>query len=195
MFSKLNVSRETLEKFEVYETLLKKWQSHVNLVSRSTLDDASERHFLDSAQLFGFIDQAESRVCDLGSGAGFPGAVLAIMGCTNVTLIERDRKKCSFLRAVSRETNTSFDVFEGDVKDYPHKADYITSRALASLRDLLLLSSGLIQPSTTCLFLKGQKLDGELKEIDGLIGVTASKKQSITCKEGVVLQLKDIIFK
>ena len=190
-----DVSRETIEKLKIYEGLLKKWQSHVNLVSNSTLNDIWARHFLDSAQLFHLISNKDSLVCDLGSGAGFPGAVLGIMGCSNVTLIERDRKKCSFLRSVSRETKTPFKVFEGDIKDYSERPAYITSRALASLSDLLALSKSLIAPQTTCLFLKGGQVDLELSQLNSSIEMTAVKKQSTTSKEGVILQLKDIVFR
>ncbi len=190
-----DVSRETIEKLEIYEGLLKKWQSHVNLISQSTLNNVWERHFSDSAQIFDLISNKDAFICDLGAGAGFPGAVLAIMGCSNVTLIERDRKKCSFLRSVSRETKTRFNVFEGDIKDYLEKPDYITSRALASLSDLLFLSKPLITLKTTCLFLKGAHVDQELSEIDSSVGMTVLKKQSTTSKEGVILQLKDIIFR
>ena len=191
----LTVSRETRDKLTIYEALLKKWQPRLNLISSTTLEDIWERHFLDSAQLFDLVSDKEARVVDLGSGAGFPGAIVAIMGCSNVTLVERDRKKCSFLRTVSRETGVSFNVFEGDVRDYPEKADYITSRALASLGDLLTLSRSLIAPQTTCLFLKGIQVDKEISELTSGIGMTVLKKQSITSSEGVVLQLKDIVFR
>ncbi|HBN22569.1 MAG TPA: 16S rRNA (guanine(527)-N(7))-methyltransferase RsmG [Holosporales bacterium] len=194
MLSPLNVSRETIDKLKIYEALLLKWQPHLNLVSKTTLKDIWERHFLDSAQLFDETSNKNLFVCDLGSGAGFPGAVLAIMGCKNVTLIERDRKKCSFLRSVSRETKVTFSVFEGDVKDFLHKADIITSRALAPLKDLLLLAEPLVKPTTICLFLKGNSIDTELKEVPFDIKMNVSKKQSITSSEGALLTLKNIVF-
>ncbi len=195
MLSSLNVSSEIIEKLKIYEALLKKWQPHINLVSGSTLNDIWNRHFLDSAQLFDLISERDSKICDLGSGAGFPGAVLAILGCSNVTLIERDYRKCSFLRSVSRETEIQFEVFEGEIKDYPYQADFIISRALAPLNDLLIISKLLIKPKTKCLFLKGRQVDRELKEIDSKIRMTVLKKQSIVSKEGVVLELTDIVFK
>lgn len=194
MLSPLNVSRETIQKLEVYEALLLKWQPHLNLVSKTTLKDIWHRHFLDSAQLFDEISNKEASVCDLGSGAGFPGAVLAIMGCKNITLIERDHKKSSFLRNVSRETKTSFSVFEGDVRDFPHKADVITSRALAPLKDLLLLAEPLVKQSTICLFLKGNNVDAELEDVPPNLKMKTSKKKSLTSDEGCILTLKDISY-
>lgn len=194
MLSPLNVSRETIHKLKIYEALLLKWQPHLNLVSKTTLKDIWQRHFLDSAQLFDEIPQKDLAVCDIGSGAGFPGAVLAIMGCKNVTLIERDRKKCSFLRSVSRETNVKFSVFEGDVKDFPQKADIITSRALAPLKNLLVLSEPLLKTDTVCLFLKGNNIDFELEDVPSELKIKVSKKKSITSSEGCILTLKDISY-
>lgn len=194
MLSPLNVSRETIDRLKIYEALLLKWQPHLNLVSKTTLSDLRQRHFLDSAQLFSEVPNKNAVVCDLGSGAGFPGAVLAIMGCENVTLIERDKKKCTFLRNVSRETNVRFSVFEGDVKEFDKKADIVTSRALAPLKDLLRLAEPLIKPTTVCLFLKGNSVKDELKDIPLGMEMTSLKKQSISSKEGRVLILKNIFY-
>lgn len=194
MLSPLNVSRETINKLEIYEALLLKWQPHLNLVSKTTLKDIWQRHFLDSAQLFEDVLDKKLALCDLGSGAGFPGAVLAIMGCENVTLIERDRKKCSFLRNVSRETKTKFSVFEGDVKGFPHKADVITSRALAPLEDLLQLAEPLVKSTTKCLFLKGTNVDSELEEIPSDLKMKVLKKKSLSSDDGCLLILENISY-
>ncbi len=194
MLSPLNVSRETIDKLKIYEELLLKWQPRLNLVSKTTLSDIWRRHFLDSAQLFSEIPNKDASVCDLGSGAGFPGAVLAIVGCENVTLIERDKKKCSFLRSVSRETNAKFSVFEGDIKEFERKADIITSRALAPLKDLLLLADPLIKPTTVCLFLKGNNVDSEIADIPENLKMTLLKQESLSSKEGCILTLKNIFY-
>lgn len=186
----MDFSPDVYNKLKIYEKLLLMWQPHLNLISGSTLDTIWDRHFIDSAQLFDLIPDKDSSICDLGSGAGFPGAILAIMGCKNITLIERDHKKCSFLRSVSRETMGGFEVFEGDVKDFSHKADVITSRALAPLGKLLDLSKPLLKSSSVCLFLKGEKADLELQEIDQKI--TVSKIPSLTSKGGVILKLSNI---
>ncbi len=99
-----NVSRETLEMFKVYARLLREWQKTINLVSESTLQEIDIRHFLDSAQLFKYLPQKPVKLADMGSGAGFPGLVLAMMGAGEVHLIESDVRKATFLREVSRET-------------------------------------------------------------------------------------------
>jgi 16S rRNA (guanine527-N7)-methyltransferase len=91
------VSRETIERLSAYAALLVKWQARINLVSASTLEDLWRRHMLDSAQLLPLLPEGTTSVIDLGSGAGFPGLVLAILGIPEVHLIESDQRKCVFL--------------------------------------------------------------------------------------------------
>ena len=88
-----NVSRETYDKFRVFEATLIKWQRSINLISKSTIKDIWFRHLLDSAQLYPFISNIKGNIFDFGSGAGFPGLVLAIMGHKKICLVESDQKK------------------------------------------------------------------------------------------------------
>ena len=158
------VSRETLEKLSLYVDLLQKWQVRFNLVGPSTLQNIWRRHMLDSSRLFPYITKGIGSVLDLGSGAGFPGLVLSIMGLPNVVLLESNRKKCGFLKEVIRETACNTTVFNGRVEEYSklHSAQYVTSRALASLDDLLIMSHPLLASSGSCLFLKGERYEEEL---------------------------------
>ena len=94
------VSRETYEKLCVFQKILIKWQNSINLISKNTLENIWERHFLDSAQLYEFVRGVEGNIIDFGSGAGFPGMVLAIMGKKNIHLVESDHKKCVFLKEI-----------------------------------------------------------------------------------------------
>src|SRR5258706_10017837 len=91
-----NVSRETIGRLEAYHQLLLKWQPKINLVGDP--ENAWERHFLDSAQLIEFLPDRTVKLLDIGSGAGFPGLVLAIMGMQNVHLVESDQRKAAFLK-------------------------------------------------------------------------------------------------
>ena len=100
----INVSRETIERLERYAALLIKWNKTVNLVGRSTIADLWRRHMLDSAQLFPYLPKSAGRLVDFGSGAGFPGLVLAIMGAPDVHLVEANARKCAFLREAARVT-------------------------------------------------------------------------------------------
>ena len=135
-----SVSRETLEKLQQYHTLLLKWQEKINLISPTTIPAAWERHFIDSAQLAPLLPEDVQAVYDLGSGAGFAGMVLAIVRPDiEVTFIESDAKKCSFLGAVSRETGTKVTIrnerIEATVSALS-APQIVTARALASLADL-----------------------------------------------------------
>lgn len=132
------VSRETMEKLEVYEALLFKWQKAINLVGPLTLDDAATRHFFDSAQLFRYVENVDCRLVDLGSGGGFPGMVLAMLGVRDVHLVESDVRKATFLREVARATETAVTVHDMRAEDCQiADIDVLSARALAPLKDLL----------------------------------------------------------
>jgi 16S rRNA (guanine527-N7)-methyltransferase len=157
------VSRETLDKLVLYGELLKKWQNSVNLVGKATLDDLWRRHMLDSAQLFPLIPPACRRLLDMGSGAGFPGMVLAIMGARGVELVESDQKKALFLREAARATGTEVTVHGCRIEDMaPEPADVVTARALAPLDRLLPWVAPFMGPQSIGLFPKGVDVEREL---------------------------------
>ena len=134
------VSRETEGRLRTYQARLAKWQERINLVSPATVKDSWERHFEDSIQLLPLIPGKVRTLYDLGSGAGFPGLVLAVARPDiSVTLVESDTKKCAFLSAVSRETGVAVTVentrIEAATRVLP-PPDLITARALAALEIL-----------------------------------------------------------
>ena len=166
----VNVSRETLLRLQKYEGLLRRWNPKINLVSPNTLDHAWTRHFLDSAQLLSLAPQRARVWMDLGSGGGFPGAVVAIMAAEampemNVTLVEADQRKAAFLRAVSRETGVGFTVIPRRIEDVPPmNADVVSARALAPLRRLLAYAEPQLSSGGVALFPKGENVQSELDE-------------------------------
>lgn len=160
------VSRETICHLEIYKTLLETWQKKINLVSASTLSHTWERHFEDSLQLLPHLPQTKSTLIDLGSGAGFPGLVLAIcrQETLDVTLVEADLRKCLFLENVSRETFLRVTVLRSRIESLSGiKGDVITARALAPLSDLLEYAFPLMKKTSTCLFLKGKEVEKEIE--------------------------------
>lgn len=165
-----NVSRETFDKLKHYQSMLIEWQSKFNLVSSSTLDDAWNRHFLDSVQLFQYIPNQAKVLYDFGSGAGFPGMVLAIMANEKmpdlqVSLIESTTKKTLYLNAVKSETNTNVTILNDRIENLQlPKADVITSRAMASLTELLGYAYKFCKKESVCVFPKGKKYAEELSE-------------------------------
>jgi 16S rRNA (guanine527-N7)-methyltransferase len=153
-------------KLDLYDILLRKWQKTINLVSPATLNDLEARHFTDSLQLADLIPPTAKRLYDIGSGAGFPGLVLAMARPDLlVTLIESDQRKCVFLQTVSRETGTPVKVENSRIEHLTLPApDVITARALADLTTLLEMTQGwwTSWPDCTLIFPKGANADEEV---------------------------------
>ncbi len=187
------VSRETLARLQAYADLLVKWNRSVNLVGRSTLPDLWRRHMLDSAQLWPLVPAHARTLVDLGSGAGFPGMVLAIMGAGGVHLIESNRRKCAFLRTVGRATGTEVTIHAKRVTEVtPFSADVIVSRGLADLPSLLDLASDFTSEHSILLFLKGRGANLELTEAAKRWNMRWQKIPSRTDSDGWILRVEAI---
>ena len=188
----LNVSRETINKFQLYLTLLKKWQRRINLVSNSTLADAWRRHILDSGQLAAYYPPQTRQILDVGSGAGFPGLVLAIMGGVTVDLVESDQRKAVFLSTVIRELGLPANVHNQRIEVMPNlRPDVITARALAPVPKLLNLIETQMSTECVCLFLKGESVKDELTNLQSYSTIVATTHPSLSGSTGVVLELKN----
>lgn len=178
--SAFSVSRETLDRFALYEDLLARWQKTINLIAPKTLPEIWHRHFADSAQLYPLIPHQARRLVDLGSGGGFPGLVLAILAAGDparaspetrlaVTLVESDTRKAAFLRETARALGIAVDILSSRIESIHKSAnlqpiDVITSRALAPLPRLFDLMAPLFGPGTTALLLKGRTVVREVDE-------------------------------
>jgi 16S rRNA (guanine527-N7)-methyltransferase len=190
-----SVSRETLARLQAYADLLAAWSARINLVARSTLDDPWRRHFLDSAQLLPLIPAETRSAVDLGSGAGFPGLVLAILGVPGVELIEADSRKAAFLREVARITGAAVTIRGCRIEAVtPHPVDALTARACAPLDRLLTLGQRFIGPQTTCLFLKGDRAEEELTKAGKAWTMTVSRHPSRADPGGCVLLLQQVVL-
>ncbi len=195
---KYNVSRETFLKLKEYENLLIEWQAKFNLVSNSTLDDAWNRHFWDSVQLFKYIPDSAKVLYDFGSGAGFPGMVLAIMAnektpYLKVKLIESTGKKTMYLNEVKQKTSTNVEIINDRIENIkPEKADVITSRAMASLVKLLEYTKGFCSKKTICIFPKGRKYQEEIDEARKKFNFDCQIFDSEVSSEGKVLIISNI---
>ena len=178
-----DVSRETLDRLERYAALLEKWNRAINLVARGSLADLWRRHMLDSAQLWPLLPPPQGRaprsrprrILDLGSGAGFPGLVLAIMGIAEgdveVHLVEVDQKKAAFLREAARIAEAPVTLHVQRIESLaPFPVDAVTARACAPLSRLLDYAAPFLrhyqsgEPAPVGLFLKGRDVDRELTE-------------------------------
>ena len=185
------VSRETMTALETYAVSLESWNRTVNLVGRRTIPDLWQRHMLDSAQLASLIPEgnpSQRRIVDLGSGAGFPGLVLAIMGLGKVHLIEATQRKARFLNAVIEGTGANAEVYTRRIEDMPAiEADLVTARALAPLTALLGYARKFCGSDTLCLFPKGRKAAQELTEARKAWNISVTEYPSRSDSEATVL--------
>lgn len=189
------VSRETLARLERYVEVLAKWNSTLNLVSRASLDDVWQRHIVDSAQLWWLRAPNVERWLDLGSGAGFPGMVIAILAAgeetpVRVTLVESDQRKAAFLRAVARECAVDVDV-QCERIEYlaPVGADSVSARALAPLPQLLEWVNRHRKSAGTALFPKGRTVHKEIEAARSEWTFDLVLHPSRTDQEGVILEI------
>ena len=193
------VSRETLDRLQVYADLLIRWNARINLVAASTVNDLWRRHFLDSAQLAPLIAARRRslgrapRIVDLGSGAGFPGLVLAILDCGDVSLVESNRKKAAFLQAVAQETATRVRIHARRIEACQAlDADVVTARALASLEKLVDLARISAAPGGIALLSRGKGWERELTRLPESLRLKMKPFPSRTDPDSVILELVDL---
>jgi 16S rRNA (guanine527-N7)-methyltransferase len=188
------VSRETLARLEAYAALLTRWSARINLVGRDTLADLWRRHILDSAQLWPLLPEPTRSLIDLGSGAGFPGLVLAIFGVPEVELVDADSRKCAFLREAARAVEVEVTIRACRIAAVPpHPVDVVIARALAPLDRLLDLARPFLGAGSQCLFLKGVRAEEELTLARKDWTMVSSRYQSISDPRGVVLRLQRVV--
>ncbi|MCC7271104.1 MAG: 16S rRNA (guanine(527)-N(7))-methyltransferase RsmG [Alphaproteobacteria bacterium] len=187
------VSRETLPRLDAYLELLRRWNQRINLVAAATLADPWRRHLLDSAQLLPHATAARGPLGDLGSGAGFPGLVLAILGREQVTLVESDQRKCAFLREAARIADAAVTVVNARIETAtPLRAAVVTARACAPLAALLGYAHRHLAPGGVALFLKGQNMVAELEDASRSWVYGVESWASLADPQGKVLRLRDI---
>lgn len=159
------ISRETQARLDAHLALLRRWNAKINLVAKATLAEAQSRHLADSAQLAPLIPDGARTLVDLGSGAGFPGLVLAILRPDlAVTLVDSDARKIAFLREAVRETGAgNVRVHHGRVEALTlPPPDILTARAFAPLESFLSVAAALIGPDTLVILPKGKSWQSEI---------------------------------
>jgi 16S rRNA (guanine527-N7)-methyltransferase len=188
------VSRETLARLKAYADMLEDWNARHNLVAKSTLPDVWQRHFWDSAQLAPLIPPDARTLADLGSGAGFPGLVLAAMlPDVAVTLHEATTKKCMFLRAAAERMGLHVAIDNARMEDLPPRAfEVVTARACAPLPKLLEYAHTFLGPNSVCLFLKGQNVGPELTEAAKCWNMKLSQVPSQTDPSGAIVIVREL---
>ena len=159
-----NVSRETFEKLERFAALIVETNRSQNLVAATSIPELWERHILDGAQLYG-VANSRGNWCDIGSGPGLPGLVIAIIGDVPITLIEPRRLRAEFLRhAIDQLSLTRVVVEQKKVEQVSGRYDHITARAVARLGKLFAMANHLAHEGTRWVLPKGESVKSELDE-------------------------------
>lgn len=190
-----NVSRETFIKLQTYAASLAQAQKTLNLVSKNSLPDLWRRHMLDSFQLKNYLPKSCKSITDIGTGAGFPGLVLAISTGLPTRLIDSHARKGQFLRRVINLTNAPAEVITERVEVLETESDRIsvdilTARALAPLDQLCEMADFL--GAQTCLFLKGRRWKEELTRAEKHWTMTLETFRSCTSDEGRILRITNL---
>ncbi len=195
----LNDSREIVARLDAFAALLLQWQAATNLIAPSTIPELWTRHIADSLQLLPLAPEARHWV-DLGSGAGFPGMVLACALAERpgavVHLVESNRKKAAFLREAVRVTDVPAKVHALRIDDFvdgsQESVEIVTARALAPLDNLLAMAYPLLKRGATALFMKGQDVDAELTAASKCWTMDTALIHSTTDPGGRIVQVRSI---
>lgn len=194
----VDVSRETIETLRSLEAIVRRWSPTINLVSHSSLTGLWERHIVDSAQLFQFIQSSSRNWVDIGSGAGFPGLVIAILAREKhpplkVTLIESDQRKATFLREAARQLSLSCDVISQRAEVAPSLgADILSARAFSALSSLLPIAERHLEPNGVAIFPKGKSWRDEVEDARKGWSFRLDAVKSVSDNEAAVLVLREI---
>ena len=189
-----DVSRETTARLALHLDLVRRWQTRMNLVGPRDLADPWRRHVLDSAQLARFIPAGAARIVDLGSGAGFPGLVLALLGGDagpRVDLIESNRRKAAFLDMAIRETGARARAVCARIESRPvPPAPAVTARACAPLARLLAWARPLLAEDGVAILPKGRRVEAELTAARRDWKMTAVRHPSLSDPGGAILTVR-----
>jgi 16S rRNA (guanine527-N7)-methyltransferase len=192
-----DVSRETVARLERFERQFRHWSARINLAAPSQLDRLWERHILDSAQLVRFAPETV-RWLDIGSGGGFPGAVLAILlsdrSSFHIDLVESNRKKAAFLKTALADNGcaTVHPVRIEQAYALVEAPEIVTARALAPLPDLLGLAAPWLAAGARGLFHKGRDYVSEIEEARDAWRFDLVEHRSMVDGEGRILEIRNL---
>lgn len=176
-----------------YLDILTKYNAHTNLVGKSSLVEPWISHVLDSLQVLPFIKNKNASILDMGTGAGLPGVLLSICGCSDITLMDSNGKKINFLKLINSKLELEFKPILGRLEKANNiKFDYITSRALANLDKLFTYSQKFLKKNTVLIFLKGKTVNEEINFVKKNWVFDMDIKQSISDIRGQLLIIKNL---
>jgi 16S rRNA (guanine527-N7)-methyltransferase len=189
----LGTTDAMLAALTAYVETLERWRKKINLIGPASVEEVWRRHVLDSAQAWPLILDPKQPVLDLGSGAGFPGLVLAILGADDVTMVDSDQRKAIFLREAARGAGVNPRIipqrFNAALAGEQRRYGVVTARAVARLDGLLPILEKALQPDGYALLHKGAQADGELTEARKSWTMQSTAYPSITGGGGVLLKI------
>ena len=187
------VSPNQIKSLEEFILLLLQENEKFNFIGKSTVDNAWERHIVDSAQLLKFIDNKNTKFADFGTGAGFPGMVLSILGVKEMHLVEKAFRKTEFLRRAKLFSQNRVFIHQSKLEELSNlKFDCIVSRALAPLDKLLGYSKKFLKKDGYCLFLKGKNLGQEIELAKKTFDFEYELHFSQTSQESNIIKISNI---
>lgn len=190
---KFNLTNHQVLKIDKYLSEIYSYNSHTNIVGKSTMADPWNRHVLDSIQLTDFIKNKNSSILDLGTGAGIPGMILAINNFKNVSLIDSNLKKILFIKMVSSKLNIRVKVYHQRIESLINKKfDYLVSRAVTNLNKLFYYSQAFLNKNSILIFLKGKSIKDEIQIANKQWEFTHSLYQSNSNRCGKIIIVKNL---
>ena len=179
-----------IEKLELFHYELLKYNKKYNLISLKTEKDIWNRHILDSAQLVQYIDFEDKKtLSDMGSGAGFPGVIIALFNNNpkfHVKLYEKSNIKCDFLENIKNKLNIECDIY-GRHQDEEIHSEYIVSRAFKQLSEVLRISREIVKVNHKLIILKGKNAENEIKKLHQPLEFMYKLEKSITDIDSKIL--------
>jgi len=193
------VSRETITSLKKYEEYLIKSNKTLNLIGKSTVNQIWIRHFLDSSQVIDFIGKNEKNLIDLGSGAGFPGLITAILAKDrniplNVKLIEKSPRKASFLKEIIKRLNLKVQVLHLNVLENSTRleADLIIARAFKPLKIIFQILDQNTENWKKVLLFLGKTGQDELLQASKSWDIKYKQRMSVTSSDSVVIEINKL---
>ena len=186
----LGFTTEDLDKLQIFHDELLQFNKKYNIISKSTENQIWHRHILDSAQLVKYIDfNSNNSLSDMGSGAGFPGVVLALFNKNpnfHVKLYEKSPVKCDFLNNMRNKIDISFEIY-GDYKNEKIDSFYVVSRAFKKLEEIIRISREIIKVNHRLIILKGKNAEDEINRLKPHKSFIYKIEKSITDVESKIL--------
>ncbi len=191
--AKVAVSRETVERLDAYVALLLKWNKTINLISRKDEPAIRQRHVEDALQLLAYMPPSADTAIDLGSGAGFPGLILAIASGVHFHLIESDHRKAAFLAEAARMTATSATIHAARIEAVQlPPVLLVTARALAPLAALIGFAEKFLAPGGVLLAPKGTNVEAELTDARAQWHMQVARTPSTTNPAATILKITGV---